>query len=279
LFGAEGLIVIDGDCKAFKSLFSNVIREDIHENVSKKIVDKTNSSLENLGYKVQVYCREVNFFYLADGLRSRIERSGDQFNVVDTDLSFSTEQIKQLISNEPEKFSPNVILRPVYQEYVLPNLAYVGGPAEVIYWLQLKEVFQHFQTTFPMLMPRNFGMVMDAETARKFAKTGLEIAEIFEDDPVVPVLSRIAVDGAEGKRAINSLEKIERKIFRAEKRLHGDKLRQIEAVKDILFPNGSLQERTENFLNFYQRDPEFIKHLLLTFDPFDFRFNILSYTV
>jgi len=314
LFGMEGLVVVDGDCRELKSLFTPVIQEDILENVSKKIVDKTNSSLENLGYKVQVYCREVNFFYLADGLRSRIERSGDQFNVIDTDLSFSTEQIKQLISNEPEKFSPNVILRPLYQEYILPNLAYVGGPAEVIYWLQLKEVFQHFQTTFPMLMPRNFGMVMDAETARKFAKTGLEIAEIFEEknylfnhwvlknsprnltvgtelQEIVKIFESLkerasSIDstlgplvGAEGKRAVNSLEKIERKIFRAEKRLHGDKLRQIEAVKDILFPNGSLQERTENFLNFYQRDPEFIKHLLLTFDPFDFRFNILSYTV
>ena len=149
LFGLEGLVVVDGDCRELKSLFTPVIQEDILENVSKKIVDKTNSSLENLGYKVQVYCREVNFFYLADGLRSRIERSGDQFNVLDTDLSFSTEQIKQLISNEPEKFSPNVILRPLYQEYILPNLAYVGGPAEVIYWLQLKEVFQHFQTTVP----------------------------------------------------------------------------------------------------------------------------------
>jgi bacillithiol synthase len=313
LFGAEGVVVVDGDCKELKSLFSPVIQEDILDNVSKKIVDKTNASLENLGYKVQVYCREVNFFYLADGLRSRIEKTGDQFTVIDTDLSFSTEQIEHLIANEPEKFSPNVILRPLYQECILPNLAYVGGPAEVIYWLQLKEVFQHFQTSFPMLMPRNFGMVMDSETARKFSKTGLELKDLFEEknylfnhwvlknshrnltvstelQKIIKIFESIkeraqSIDstlgpmvGAEGKRAINSLEKIERKIFRAEKRLHTDKLRQIEAVKDLLFPNGSLQERTENFLNFYQRDPEFIKHLLVAFDPFDFRFNILTYT-
>ena len=77
---------------------------------------------------------------------------------------------------------------------------------------------------------------------------------------------------------MNSLEKIERKILRAEKRLHGDKLRQIEAVKDALFPGGKLQERTDNFLNFQQSDPEFVFHLLQAFDPFDFQFNILSYT-
>ena len=194
----------------------------------------------------------------------------------------------------------------------MPNLAYVGGPAEIIYWLQLKEVFQHFNTPFPILMPRNFGMVMDHETARKFSKTGLELSDIFEEKnflfnhwvlknsprnltvgnermEVVRIFESLkeraqSIDAtlaplvaAEGKRALNSLEKIERKLFRAEKRLHSDKLRQIEAVKDSLFPNGVLQERTDNFLNFSQRDPEFIQRLLDAFDPFDFQFNILTY--
>ena len=82
---------------------------------------------------------------------------------------------------------------------------------------------------------------------------------------------------AEGTRVLNSLEKIERKLLRAEKRLHTDKLRQIEVVKDALFPNGGLQERTDNFLNFYQRDNQFISKLIAHFDPFDYRFNILTY--
>ena len=313
LFGAEGLVVIDADSRDLKSLFTNVIREDVLNNVTRTMVDKTNNSLETLGYKVQVFCREINFFYLADGIRSRIEQQGDQFKVLDTGLSFSTTEIEQLIALEPEKFSPNVILRPLYQECILPNLAYVGGPAEIIYWLQLKEVFQHFNTPFPSLMPRNFGMVMDHETARKFSKTGLDLADLFEEKNYLfnhwvlknsprnltvgnerQEIARIfeslkeraqSIDatlaplvGAEGKRALNSLEKIERKLFRAEKRLHTDKLRQIEAVKDTLFPNGVLQERTENFLNFTQRDPEFIQRLLSSFDPFDFQFNILTYT-
>lgn len=312
LFKEEGLIVFDSDERSLKSQFADVMREDILANSNKKKVDHTNTQLEGLGYKTQIYCRDINFFYLTGGLRARIEKQEDRYVVVDTDLSFTREEIEKLISEEPEKFSPNVILRPLYQEVLLPNLAYIGGPAEVIYWLQLKEVFSHFNTPFPILMPRNFGMIMDHEVARKFRKTGLDLREIFEEknylfnhwilknsprnltvgteraeiSKLFDVLKERAesIDktlvpfvGAERKRAFNSLEKIERKLLRAEKRLHSDKLRQIESVKDVLFPNGSLQERTDNFLNFYQRDPEFIQKLLDMFDPFDFKFNILSY--
>lgn len=313
LFGNEGLVVIDGDDRSLKSLFTSVIQDDVVHCSVKKKVDHTTSTLEGLGYKTQIYCRDVNFFYLVDGLRSRIEKKGDLFHVLDSDISFTQQQIEKLIQEEPEKFSPNVILRPLYQEMILPNLAYVGGPAEVIYWLQLKDMFQHFNTSFPMLMPRNFGLVMDHEVARKFSKTDLELKDLFEEknylfnhwvlkhsprnltvgterEGVVKLFETLreratTVDktldpfvGAEGKRALNSLEKIERKLLRAEKRLHSDKLRQIESVKDALFPNGSLQERTDNFLNFYQQDSAFIQKVLDAFDPFDFQMNVLQYT-
>lgn len=313
LFKDEGLMVFDSDDRSLKSQFADVMREDILGNVNKEKVDYTNTQLESLGYKTQIFCRDINFFYLTDGLRSRIERHEDRFNVLNTDLSFSKTEIEKLISSEPEKFSPNVILRPLYQEVLLPNLAYVGGPAEVIYWLQLKEVFSHFNTPFPIVMPRNFGMVMEHELARKLKKTGLELKEIFQEKNYIfnhwvlknsPRNLTVGIEraevsklfdslkkraesidktltpfvGAEGKRALNSLEKIERKLLRAEKRLHSDRLRQIESVKDALFPGGGLQERADNFLRFYQRDPEFIQRLLEVFDPFDFNFNILSYT-
>lgn len=312
LFGKEGLIVLDADDRTLKKQFSEVISQDLLFNSNKKVVDGTNASLERLGYKTQIYCRDINFFYLTDGLRNRIEKSNGKFNVLDSNISFTEKEVEQLIANEPDKFSPNVILRPLYQEMILPNLAYVGGPAEVIYWLQLKGVFDLFSIPFPMIMPRNFGMILDHEVARKLAKTGLDYKELFEEKNYLfnhwvlkhsprnltvgserTELSKIfdllkeraeSIDntlgpfvGAEGKRTLNSLERIERKFLRAEKRLHSDKLRQIEAVKDSLFPNGSLQERTENFLNFYQRDKEFIERLIENFGPFDFRFHILSY--
>ncbi|HEY0770897.1 MAG TPA: bacillithiol biosynthesis BshC, partial [Sphingobacteriaceae bacterium] len=167
-------------------------------------------------------------------------------------------------------------------------------------------------TPFPILLPRNFALIIDHPIERKFQKLGLSYEELFEDknflfndwtlknanhklgvgeerkvviDTFEKLKERaVAIDptlgaflGAEGKRAINSLEKIERKMLRAEKRLQSDKLRQIEQVKDALFPNGSLQERTDNFLNFYQKDNAFISKLLMYLDPFDLRFHILTY--
>jgi uncharacterized protein YllA (UPF0747 family) len=241
-----------------------------------------------------------------------LERTESGFSVVDTKLQFSDDDILKLIKSEPEKFSPNVILRPLYQERVLPNLAYFGGPAEVIYWLQLKGVFDFFQTPFPILMPRNFALVLSGPVARKFEKTGLSIEELFEDKNYLfndwvqknthhnltlteemktvsqlydQIKSRaIEIDStlermiaAETKRASNSFEKIEQKLLKAEKRLHADKLRQIDEVKEALFPNRGLQERSDNFLNFYQQDPDFINKILNVFDPFDFQFNLISY--
>lgn len=313
LFGNEGVVVVDADDHDLKSLFKEVIREDILKGTTKDYVDNTNKELESLGYETQIFCRDINFFYLDKNIRSRIERQGDRFQVLDTPLNFSEKEIEELIKNEPEKFSPNVILRPLYQEFILPNLGYIGGPAEVIYWLQLKAVFDHFTTPFPILMPRNFALVIDHTANRKLEKTGLTISDFFEAknyifnhwvlkntkhnltvgeerntitsiynllreraESIDPTLGPFV--GAEGKRALNSLEKIERKLLRAEKRLHEDRLRQIEHVKDMLFPNGNLQERTDNFLNFYQQDKEFISKLIDKFDPFDFSFNVLTYT-
>lgn len=312
LFGAEGLVVLDSDERELKSLFKTVMENDILRNTTVEQVNTTNKQLADLGYKTQVFCRDINFFYLGDDLRSRIERHGDRYRVVDTTIEFSDEEMRSLIETSPEKLSPNVILRPLYQEWILPNLAYVGGPSESIYWLQLKKVFDHYKVPFPMLMPRNFALIVDHTIQRKLEKTGLELKHYFDDknylfnhwtlknsrgdltvgmerDTIRKIYSDLkaraeSIDktlgpfvGAEGTRVINGLEKIERKLLRAEKRFHSDKLRQIEAVKDALFPSGNLQERVDNFLNFYQQDKEFVKVLIQHLDPFAYEFNVLTY--
>lgn len=313
LFGHEGLVVVDGDSRALKSVLAQVMEDDLFRHTAKGLVDTTNAALEALGYKTQVYARDCNFFYLDTNLRARLEREGDAFRVVDTPHTFTADAIRTMIRETPEKLSPNVILRPLYQEMILPNLAYVGGPAEVVYWLQLKEVFGKYNTPFPILMPRNFAMVIDAPAWRKFEKTGIQLTDLFkekhalfnhiatvfathtiklngEKEAIENYFKTIqqqasAIDstlgplvGAEMSRAVKSLEKIESKLLKAEKRFQSDRLRQVEAVKDTLFPGGGLQERTDNFLNFYQQDPQFIQKLVMHFDPFDFRFNVLALT-
>ena len=312
LFGDEGILVVDADDRKLKNTLASVMRDDLFNHTAKSLVETTNATLEKEGYHTQVFARDINFFFLDAGMRERIERKGNSFTLADSGKTYSQAELEVIIDQTPEKLSPNVILRPLYQEMILPNLAYVGGPAENIYWLQLKSVFDHYQIPFPILLPRNFGMVMDANVSRKFSKTQMELSDLFRPKPDLlntfvrkhaghklelqrekktfemffNLIGQSAekidktlgplVD-AEAKRAFNSLCKIERKLMKAEKRFQSDKLRQVEEVKDALFPNGSLQERIDNFLNFYQPDPGFINKILERFDPFDFRMSIFQY--
>lgn len=312
LFADEGLIVVDADHPKLKRILAPVMKADILENTPAKLVNQTNQQLEKIGYHAPVNARDINFFYLIDSLRGRIEKRGETFHVLDSKLSFSSEEIQSRIESNPEEFSPNVILRPLYQEMILPNLAYIGGPAELVYWLELKKVFDHFEQPFPILMPRNFALVVDAPTDRKMKKTGIDLKLFFaqknfifnhwvlhnstqeltiskEMQQVSVLFEKLqakanSIDasltqfvGAQAKHTANALNRIEQKMLRAEKRRHSDKLQQIEAVKDALFPNGNLQERTDNLLNFYPTDSQFIQQLLTHFDPFDFRFHTLIY--
>jgi bacillithiol biosynthesis cysteine-adding enzyme BshC len=312
LFGKDGLVVVDGDDAALKQLLAPVLEQELFHQRSHALVEKQNKALEQLGYSAQVFSRPINLFYLNDGVRARLEQQGDVFRVVDYSLRFSEAEIRAELAAHPERFSPNVILRPLYQEIILPNLAYCGGPAEMIYWLQLKGVFDYFQVPFPVLLPRNFALVLPGPVAHKWEKTGMTWADLFEEKNYLHnqwtirnsglaltlsaelTAGRALFEGvqqraaeidrtlvrmvaAESKRALDSLEKIEHKFLRAAKRKQQEKLQQIDAVKDFLFPNGSLQERTDSFLNFYLEDADFLDRLRAHLEPFDFRFTLIHY--
>lgn len=312
LFGADGLVVIDADEPELKALFAPAMRADILEGTTKRLVEETNAVLESRGYKPQVYCRDVNFFYMDGAMRNRIEKEGDKYRVIDTDIAFDAAQMQALIENSPDKLSPNVILRPLYQEMILPNLAYTGGPAEVVYWLQLKSVFEASGVPFPILLPRNFALIIERHIQEKMRKVDLSLEQFFTDkealfkqwtathsthdlsvDREVAAITELfqalqkraeGIDktlgphvAAMGKKTLSRIEGIGKKMLRAEKRIQKEKLGQIEAVKDALFPNGGLQERTDNLLNFYPHDERFIAELMTHLDPFDFQFHVLSY--
>lgn len=310
LFGQYGLVVVDADERRLKSQFKSVMTDDVFKHSASDKVDSLSKKLNDIGYKTQVNARDINFFYLEDGLRERIVEENDEYKVMGTEKSFSKQEMQEMIENEPEKLSPNVILRPVYQETILPNLAYIGGPSEVAYWFQLKSIFDHFNVSFPILMPRNFAMIIPSKVGRKLHKSGLSMEQLFEDrdvlfnklvtegsedkihlngqvDEIMTVFEKIAAQAtsidpslsphviAQGAKTKSMLEQIEKKFVKAEKRNQSQRLSQVESVLDELFPNKNLQERTDNFLNFYLEDSHFIDQLVDVFDPFDYRFNVL----
>ena len=154
LFADRGLLMIDGDDRELKEQMKEIFADELKNNSLKK---ETHQSVENLTKKygkVQVNPREINLFYLTE-TRDRIEFDGEKYHVVDRDISFTEAEILAELESYPEKFSPNAVMRPVYQEKILPNIAYIGGNAEVMYWLELKEYFRHVEVPFPILIPRN----------------------------------------------------------------------------------------------------------------------------
>jgi bacillithiol biosynthesis cysteine-adding enzyme BshC len=311
LLGDQGLLCLDADAPALKAHFREVIRQDVFGQRTFREVNATIADLEARGYKTQVNPREINFFYLHQHLRERIVPQGEGFAVLNTEVSFTAAEMEDLIGRHPERFSPNVMLRPVYQETILPNLAYVGGPAEVAYWLQLKGIFEASGVPFPALMPRNFALVIDKNTNRKLTKLPLPVQDYFLDEThlkrnyiACSVADPVRVDdekallvqafgalrekavaldgtlvgfvGAQRQRVLHILDHVEKRLKRAEEKKQSVGIAQLLSVKNSLFPGNSLQERTDSFLNFYLHDPAFLEKLLATFDPLDFRFYVLT---
>ncbi|UXX79643.1 bacillithiol biosynthesis cysteine-adding enzyme BshC [Reichenbachiella carrageenanivorans] len=310
LFGDEGVIVVDADHAKLKAQFVSVIKDDLLHSTANDLVEATNKELETEGYKPQIYSREINFFYLQEGSRERIVKSDDGYEINNTSLKFTETEILAEVDRHPERFSPNVVMRPLYEEVILPNLAYVGGPAEMIYWMQLPKVFAHYETTFPILLPRNFALYINNATQKKLDKFGWTNEDLFkagedlkseylakygekamslngevEDlQKVYDLLAEKAatVDAslkgfiaAEHAKAAKGLENIAKRLKKSEEQKHETALNQIQGIKDKLFPDGGLQERHDNFLNFYINNPDFVKEILASLDAFDLRMHII----
>jgi len=180
LFGHEGIVVLDGDDAALKALLVPVMEKDLLEGIPFASVDTSVRALEKNGYTAQVKPRPSNFFLLKLQQRLRIDKVDDGFVLQDQSETFSMEAIKKLIQAQPEIFSPNVLLRPVYQQIILPNLAYIGGPGELAYWLEFKAMFEALLVPFPVLVPRAFITVVPERIAGRIKKMNLTLADGFK---------------------------------------------------------------------------------------------------
>lgn len=311
LFSRYGLVIMDADDPALKASFAGIIREDILQGHSHRAIATTNEQLETRGFSVQVTDRPINFFYLTDDFRERIVFENGRYEVLRQGISFSEGELKKEIDMYPERFSPNVVMRPLYQECILPNLAYIGGGAEIVYWLQLKGVFDHYQVPFPLLIPRNSAMVTQPGLADKLLRLDLDFPQLFlsaealkkeyvllhtdhrlelkdEWNELSAVFEKIKLRAykidptlapsteAVRARLKHAVERLEKKLLKADKKNHQDALEQIDRMKEKLFPNGGLQERSENFTVFYvKHGPALFDELIKHFHPLDFKFTIL----
>jgi bacillithiol biosynthesis cysteine-adding enzyme BshC len=286
LFGHYGLVVLEPNQHLLKKSFSTIVRADIQNNISYISIQEQSTKLESIGYKLQVNPREINFFYIQANYRERLLHTSEGFETTDKKFSFTKDEFEKVLINTPECISPNVCMRPLYQEYILPNVAYVGGPGEIAYWLQLKSNFEAHNIPYPILFWRNSFMWLENKDEIQLQKMGFDVFSIFSplsvlqqqlvqqqsEEPlhlqveqgsiveqfqfvkqklkkIDPTLEASAA-AAEQKLRL-SLQSLEKKMFRAEKRKHQEALQRLEKLKEKYFPSGKLQERHENFAMWY----------------------------
>ena len=306
LFSKYGLVVLDADSPNLKKEAIPLIKRDVLEKSNYPLIQNTNQGLG----EVQAYVRPINFFYLQKGSRNRIEQQGTDFIVCNSDLKFSKEALLSEIENHPERFSPNVLLRPLFKELLLPNLAMIGGGAEVNYWMQLKSTFSFNKIVYPILMLRNSVLIANDTISKKVNLLGFDICDFFYDDVELhkrymsrtsdveininselvklddlfsSLLSKTIDEGvkssilAEKQKQVNALKKIEHKLLKLEKQKHQNALSQISVIKTKLFPNNVLQERHENFIPFYLKyGVEFFDLLKKELKLFERKFILFS---
>jgi uncharacterized protein YllA (UPF0747 family) len=209
----------------------------------------------------------------------RIEKQEDAWMTVDGKRQWSRETLLSELELHPENFSPNVLMRPLYQETILPNVAYIGGPGELAYWLQLKTAFEQFELEMPALVLRDAAIILNAAQLRRLNKLNLATADLLseksqiiermvgskpdysdEKDKLRQIYEELAgkvglLDStlqpavmAELQRVLTGMELLQGKAWKAAKMKEEQKLTSLERLWDEIYPNGSMQERTNNIL-------------------------------
>lgn len=301
-FGNQGLLVLDGNDVEFKKAFFPLAWKEIEQPWVEKAVLEDTQKLQEIGFKEQIHPRPINLFYLAEGVRTRLEWRDGKLATTDGKQAWKKEEAKSFFEANPQSLSPNVAFRPLYSQIILPDLAFVGGPAEVAYWMQLKSVFGLANVSFPMLIPRFSALYMPHHQARKWQKTGLSTADLFKEmaeikrelllpEGLLPDLETIysgliqwasEVDPtlvgavkAELTRMEKQAEGLQKRIQKAAELKNEQQMQQILNLKAKLFPDGGLQERTESWLSFLVQDPNWLETIKSCIDPMDFRFQVL----
>lgn len=312
LFGRFGLVAFNMNHPELKRHFIPVMQAELTEQASNQLVQESIGQLNELGFKTQAAPREINLFYMTPGHRDRIVLEGDMYKVLNAKLEFTKTGILKELEEHPERFSPNVVLRPLYQEIILPNLAYVGGGGELAYWLERRTQFEHFGVPYPILVRRNSVLWFDKDSIKRSLKFEFPAPRFFEDaDTLVRAYVEFHADAdvslekeiadlrlifdhiaqkamaidptlekavrADEVKTAGQLQQWESRLMRAEKQKHEVALNQLRALKEKLFPGNGLQERTDNFIPYYLKyGPRFFDELKAHLDPFDRGFVLLE---
>jgi bacillithiol biosynthesis cysteine-adding enzyme BshC len=290
LFADDGLVFVSSNDKRLKQILSPIFLKEIQEypRVSQLIIQRS-AELEEQ-YHAQIKTKAMNLFLISKGGRYFIEPRENDFSLKGIRQFLTKEELIAIATETPEHLSPNVALRPICQDTILPTLAYIGGPSEIAYFAQLQPVYRYFNMTMPVIYPRASATIFEEKQQRVLEKYQLELPEFFGSGDkisrkVVEMISEVKIDEMfaeafkrtdeminEMRFGINYIdstlmgplestqEKIEAvlsqlriKVEEAQKRRHEVALRQIQKVINSVSPNGNFQERELNIINFMNK--------------------------
>ena len=311
LYGPYGVLVLDADHPELKALFASVIEKELFDHFSEKAVNDQSDELAEAGYSLQVHPREINLFWLDEEGRDRIIKAGDGFGIDGRDTIIGAEEMRSIVKNHPDRFSPNVILRPLYQEIILPNLAYTGGWGELAYWMQLKGVFDAVNIAFPLLLPRFSATLITPKQRESWENLGFTVEEIREAEPLLfrkfmpkvwdqspydqltesvqqafdnlteyigtesDTLPRSVV--AQQVKTARFFKNMEKKLHRLKRDQNAEPFAEIHRLKMEVNPDGTVQERILGLASFTKHKPEqLLKSIYGHLDPLSFRHTFIE---
>lgn len=310
IFGEYGLVIIHGDDAVLKKSFMDIMRDDLIKQSPCNIISDTNDQLIQRGYNVQAVPRTINLFYLREKSRERIQLEKTYYRI--GEASVSREELVEELEKFPERFSPNVILRPLYQAMILPDVVFIGGGAEVSYHLQLKKLFEFYQVHYPIIVQRDLALYTQNPWRTRLKKLDLEVKDLFKPLSVLihdyvanhatsnidfkeelsvakslfeglkekATQSDITLKAfveAEYKKLEHSIETIAEKVIRSEKRKMDAQAQQLTKLREAILPQDRLHERYDNFLPFYlQYGNEYIGMLMQSFNLWDTRLKVIQ---
>lgn len=313
LLGKYGVLIIDGDDPALKGVFADYMLREINEQRAEQHVTETIHQLNQVGYKEQVTPRDINLFYLGKELRERITKTPAGFATSETNNTWTLAELEEELKSNPERFSPNVLLRPLYQEVILPNLSYSGGAGEMSYWFELKAMFEAFEVDFPILLMRNSAVLVSKRDEERMQKLKLNWSDLFRSTaelekqlvaihgnknidlaPFQKKVEEMYVELAELAKKVDNtlvpsaavsetrshkaLERLQKKLIKGEKLNIEVKLEMLYRVLETFFPGGTFQERKLNIAEFYAEIGDALfDELLERFEPLQPDITVIKY--
>jgi len=309
LFGDYGLVVVDGNNAQFKKMFAPYLKEEFKSSCVYNNVSETNKSLK-INYRPEINAMKNNIFYLKNNIRSKIQFNQTHYFSIDHNQSWSKDQLLDEISSFPERFSPNVFLRTLYQECIMPNILYLGGPSEISYWIQLKKLFQTMDIDYPLLELRSHFLFLSKDQSDIITKINLNEDHLFHsyDEKIKHILQKESMINFDDdylvfqnqlmkmeqkmntmkgfpinslrvfeKRLQTEFSRLSSKVLKFEKAQRPNILCQVKSIHETLFPNNSTQEKIKSFIPYYIKYGKGFFDLLIKESPiFDNKYTILT---